>query len=89
MRIDFQLPVSFLKEDKRFIAYTPVLDLSTSGKTYAEARTRFEEIARLFFEETLRKGTLEEVLESLGWKKMHAMWQPPVVIAQEPIRVAV
>ena len=41
MRIDFQLPVSFLKEDKRFIAYTPALDLSTSGKTYEEARKRF------------------------------------------------
>ena len=89
MRIDFQLPVSFLKEDKRFIAYTPVLDLSTSGKTYAEARKRFEEIAHVFFEETLEKGTLGEVLEGLGWKKMNATWQPPVVVSQEPIRIAV
>ena len=86
VHIDFQLPVSFLKEDKRFIAYTLVLDLSTSGKTYEEARKRFEEVARLFFEETLRKGTLDEALQELGWQKREAKWQPPVVVSNEPIR---
>ena len=89
VRIDFNLPVSFLKEDKRFIAYTPVLDLSTSGKTYKEARRRFEEAAQLFFEETLRKGTLDEALQDLGWQKREARWQPPVVVSNEPIRVTV
>ena len=89
VRLDFQLPVSFLKEDKRYIAYTPALDLSTSGRTYEEARERFEEAAQLFFEEISKRGTLEEVLEGLGWKRVKTVWQPPVVISQEPIRVAV
>ncbi|MEK7537372.1 MAG: hypothetical protein AAB619_00155 [Patescibacteria group bacterium] len=48
------LPVSILREGKRFIAYTPALDLSTSGKTFEQAKQRFEEAAELFFEETER-----------------------------------
>ncbi|MEK7636828.1 MAG: hypothetical protein AAB402_00355 [Patescibacteria group bacterium] len=49
------LPVSILREGKRFIAYTPALDLSTSGKTFDQAKQRFAEAAELFFEETERQ----------------------------------
>lgn len=45
------LPVAILRESNRFIAYTPALDLSTSGKSFAEAKARFQEAAELFFEE--------------------------------------
>jgi predicted RNase H-like HicB family nuclease len=45
--------VAILREGKRFVAYTPALDLSTSGKTQAEAKARFQEAAELFFEELL------------------------------------
>jgi len=79
--IKFNLPVSILKENKSFVAYTPALDLSTSGQSYAEVKKRFEEIVSIFFEELVKKGTLEEVLRELGWKKISAGWRPPVVIA--------
>ena len=51
--IGFQtkLSVNFLREGKRFIAYSPALDLSTSGKTYEEAKRRDdigEELADVF-----------------------------------------
>ena len=59
---EVSLPVSILKEGKYFIAYTPALDLSTSGKTFAEVKERFGEVVQIFFEELLEKGTLEEVL---------------------------
>lgn len=63
-KIGFQtkLSVNFLREGKRFIAYSPALDLSTSGKTYEEAKRRFQEAAQLFFEETMKKGVLKDVL---------------------------
>jgi len=77
------LPVSILREDKRFVAYTPALDLSTSGKTYKEVKERFNEIVEIFFEEIIKRGTLDEVLQSLGWKKIETRWLPPVVISQE------
>ena len=81
--LEINLPVSILRENKKFIAYTPALDLSTSGDTYEEAKKRFGEIVQLFFEEIIKKGTLEQVLSELGWKKMKKEWFPPVLVSQE------
>lgn len=89
MKMSFKLPVTVLKEDKRFVVYSPIIDLSTSGKTFEEAHKRFLEAAYLFFEEIVSKNTLNEVLNELGWKKVKNDWQPPVVIAQEQREVAV
>lgn len=81
--LEFKLPVSFLREGKKYVAYTPALDLSTSGRTYEEAKRRFSEIVSIFFEELIKKGTLDEVLRDLGWKRVQAKWSPPVIISQE------
>jgi len=91
--LEFNLPVSFIREDKRIVAYSPALDLSTSAKNYKEARRRFSEIVNIFFEELIKRDTLEEILGDLGWKKIQAKWTPPAVISHEsqtiqvPIRV--
>ena len=82
MGLDINISVSFIKEGKRFIAYAPALDLSTSGKTFAEAKKRFSEIAALFFEEIAETGNAKQILESLGWVKQKKNWEPPVVISQ-------
>jgi len=89
--LKLQVPVSILREDKKYVAYTPALDLSTSGKNYQEVKKRFTEIVNIFFEELIKKGTLEEVLRDLGWKKVQSRWNPPIVISQESqtIQVAV
>lgn len=89
MNLKFSLPVSVLKEGNRFIAYTPALDISTSGKTYEEAKKRFEELVLIFFEELNGLGTTEEVLKDLGWKKVKKKWNPPVVISQESQEITV
>ena len=77
------LPVIFMREDKQFVAYTPALDLSTSGHTFELARRRFEEAVDIFIGECISLGTLTQVLEDLGWKKIKKEWKPPVVIAQD------
>lgn len=87
--LEFNLPVSFIREGKRVVAYTPALDLSTSGKNYTEARKRFSEIVNIFFEELIKNDTLEEVLKDLGWKRVQAKWSPPTVISQESQTVRV
>ncbi len=66
-----KLPVSIFKEGKHFIAYITALDLSTSGKTYAEVKRRFDEAVKIFFEEVIEKGTFKEVLQELGWRKIY------------------
>ena len=63
------IPVFFLKERTSFVAYSPVVDVTTCGRTLEEAKTNFTEALDIFFEECTAMGTLEKVLESLGWEK--------------------
>lgn len=86
---NFKLSVTFLKEGRQFIAYSPALDLSTCGKTLDVARQRFAEASLLFFQELRREGTLEEVLTGLGWTKRNESFTPPLVVGQETHTVPV
>ena len=81
--LEFSLPVSILREGKKYIAYTPALDLSTSGNTFDQAKKRFDEIVHLFFEEIVKENTIEKVLTELGWQKVNAKWNPPIVVSSE------
>lgn len=83
MKFNVQLPVSIFREGAHYIAYTPVLDLSTAGKNYEEVVRRFHEIVTIFFEELIKKGTLAEVLTNLGWKRAKRHWMPPTLVSQE------
>ncbi|MCL4353591.1 type II toxin-antitoxin system HicB family antitoxin [Patescibacteria group bacterium] len=84
LRVQFTLPVSILKEGDAFVAYTPVLDLSTSGNTFEQAQKNFVEAVNLFFEELMEMGTADEVLKDLGWQKQdNNVLIPPVVIANQ------
>lgn len=85
---NFNLPVSLIQEGEQVVAYTPALDISTSGKDEAEARKRFGELVNIFFRDLLENGTLEEMLLELGWHKSKATWNPPV-ISQGSVNVRV
>lgn len=83
INLGFKLPVIFLREKRKFVAYSPVLDLSTSGKTFKEAQKRFAEIVAIFFKEIIGQGTAKGVLEELGWQKVEKEWRPPVMISHQ------
>lgn len=89
--VQFNISLTILREGKKFIAYTPALDLSTSGDTFEQAKKRFGEAVSIFFEETLKCGTLDRALGELGWRKIGAQWTPPQIIAcsSETVRVPV
>ena len=89
IKLEFKLPISIIRENQKYVAYTPVLDLATSGKSYDEVKKRFGEIVNIFFAEIIKKGTLEEVLLGLGWKRAQAKWNPPMIISQESQTVRV
>jgi len=80
---DIKISVSFFREGKVFVAYSPALDISTSGKDFKEVKQRFDEVVQIFFDETLKRGTLDEALGELGWQKVKNNWEPPKVIAHE------
>lgn len=80
-KIGVQLTVAFYKEGNKFIAYCPAFDISTYGDSFEDAKRKFEELTDLFIDETMRMGTLDEVLTGLGWKKVirpKPRWIPPV-----------
>lgn len=88
-KVKLQLSVQITKQGKRFIAWAPAFDLSTSGRTIKEARRRFEEAAQLFVDELIEAGTLNEVLSDLGWKKTQQSWLPPKIVKEHTMNVTV
>lgn len=84
-----KLTIQILKQASRYIAYSPALDLSTSGRSETEVRKRFAEVAMLFLEELDKAGTLSGVLQELGWKRVQRQWSPPKVISQEVVGIRV
>lgn len=84
--INFSIPISIFREGKNFVAYSPVLDLSTCSDSFDDAQKMFEEATRIFFEELDRKGTMDEVLVSLGWKKSDSNWLPPTEVSHQTKR---
>lgn len=89
MKVNFSLPIVFLREGNRIVAYSPAIDISTSGKTFEEAKKRFTEAASLFFEEIINKKTINLILRDHGWRKTQNCWRAPVVIAQEREELAI
>ena len=84
-KLSFNLPFVITKQNKRFVAYTPALDISTSGRSEKEARKRFAELAIVFLEEIFEAKTANEVLSELGWVKIQKKWTPPKIISSESI----
>ena len=83
INIDLKIPVSVYKENGAFVAYSHVLDLATSADTHEEVQEQFNEAVGILLESLIEKGTLEEVLQDLGWKKKGLNYRPPVLISQE------
>jgi len=91
VRIEGNLPVIYFREGDAIIAYSPALDLSSYGASLDEAKKNFNEVLDLFFEDLIQRGTLEDVLEECGWKKVQKPvihWIPPAFICQELISLA-
>jgi predicted RNase H-like HicB family nuclease len=79
-KIKIEVSVHLLKEGNYFVAYCPALDLSSYGKTEAEARQAFNGAMKIFLEETEKRGTLEKELLNLGWalrKLPEICYEPP------------
>lgn len=88
-KISFNLPVTITKQGRRFVAYTPALDISTSGSTEKKAQENFFEIVNIFLEELHTMGTTNDVLSELGWKKTQKVWHPPQVISTRNVGIKV
>ncbi|HEX7319349.1 MAG TPA: hypothetical protein VF399_03200 [bacterium] len=55
------------KEGKMYTAYCPELEVASCGKTVAQAQKNLREALEIFFEETSKLGTLNDLLEEAGY----------------------
>jgi len=67
VKAEFQLFGVIKKEDGWFIAYCPPLDITTQGRTEAEAKRNLVEACELFVVSCFERGTFEQALRELGW----------------------
>lgn len=88
-RISYKLPVTIFREGEHFVAYSPALDVSSSGKTEQEARRMFAEAVEILFEELTDMGTLDTVLKDLGWTKAKGHFQPPEIVDHSLMNIQV
>jgi hypothetical protein len=87
--ISYKIPVTIMKQGKRFVAYSPAFDLSTSGKSKKDVEKKFQEIINIFLEEIIEMGTFSDVLSELGWKRVQKKWNPPEIISSFSVGVRI
>ena len=63
----FQLFGVMKKENGWYIAHCPPLDITTQGRTEAEAKKNLIEASELFVVSCFERGTFEQALRELGW----------------------
>jgi hypothetical protein len=87
-----KVPVFYSKEGRSFVAYSPALDLSSCGRTLAQAQKRFSTAVALFLGELEDMGTLDSVLTELGWKKQSRSpkeWVAPHLLKRAQLEVRI
>lgn len=83
------IPLIIMKEGKRFVAYTPALDIATSATTEKKVKARFAELVTIFFEEIAQAGTIEQVLKNLGWLKVRNTFRAPTLVGHSMTAVSI
>ena len=67
LQAQFQLFGVLKKENGWYIAHCPPLDITTQGRTEAEAKRNLAEASELFVVSCFERGTFEQALRELGW----------------------
>ncbi len=87
MKINFTTHI--WKERNTYVAFVPELDVSSCGRSVAEAREQVEEAVEGFLDAARAHGSLAEILEEAGFTKAsRAIWQAPEIVATERMQLA-
>ena len=80
---DIEYTVQIWKEGNQFVAHAMPLDVMSSGGTPEEARKTLDEAVHLFLVTAMDRGTLDEVLQEVGYEFKEGRWISPSWIAVE------
>ena len=75
--------VHIWKEGDQFVAHAMPLDVMSSGPTPEKARKALDEAVHLFLVTAMDRGTLEEVLQEVGYEFQQGSWVGPSWVAIE------
>lgn len=67
VQAEFNLFGTVRREGRWYIAHYPPLDLSSQGRTLAEAKQNLIEASQLFLMSCIERGTLDQALKELGF----------------------
>ena len=86
VKAQFQLFGLLKKENDWWIAHCPPLDITTQGRTEAEAKKNLIEASELFVVSCFERGTFEQALRELGWHVVAGRVEPRGAKAEAPVR---
>jgi predicted RNase H-like HicB family nuclease len=81
MRIEYT--VQIWEESSQYVAHAMPLDVMSSGATPEAARRALDEAVRLFLQTAADNGTMEEVLQEVGYTIQDGQWVSPVWVGVE------
>ena len=87
VKAEFKLFGVMKREGDWYIAHCPPLDLTTQGRTLAEAKKNLHEASELFIVSCLERGTLDQALKELGFVPLKA--KPANIANAFPITIPV
>ena len=81
--INIEYTIQIWKEGNQFIAHAMPLDVISSGSTPEKAREALDEAVHLFLETAADMGTLDEILQEVGYEFKQENWVSPSWVAIE------
>jgi hypothetical protein len=84
---EITLTLEVWKEGASHVAYSAELDISSCGKTAAQAKAHLREAVSLFMEQAASMGTLAAILEESGFERRGKTYRPRPVLAREKMRL--
>ena len=81
MQVDYTVQV--WREDGQFIAHAMPLDVASAGDSPEGARQAVDEAVKLFLRNAAEHGTLNEVLEDAGYRRVCREWRCPAWLGVE------
>lgn len=67
VQAEFKLFGTIERQDDWYVAHCPPLDITTQGRTVAEAKDNLKEACSLFMVSCFERGTFEQAMRELGW----------------------
>ncbi len=77
---DITLTLQIFREGRMYVAYARELDVSSCGKTIAEAKHNLKDAILGFVKSAYKMGTLKEILAEAGYSYKNRKWHGPKFI---------